>query len=223
MWVVAASVVCIAALAVPVAVALSSSGPTAKPAKTASSHLTRGVAEQQVISALSATTSSGSFNVSYEFDPPTPPRSPRPPRRKCRHATSSPSHPVRAWRVASQVASASDEPSDVRGVQGTSVGRRPPRARSPRAAARSIPTPSRWSPCRTCQGSGRSPFATTAPTSGSSGVLITGLTRGPRKPGRAHRFPDSPAWWRALWEQGKEHWRWAGSRARRAISISTRA
>ena len=31
MWVVAASVVCIAALAVPVAVALSSSGPTAKP------------------------------------------------------------------------------------------------------------------------------------------------------------------------------------------------
>jgi hypothetical protein len=72
-WVVAASVVCIAALAVPVAVAISSSGPTAKPAKTASSHLTRGVAEQRVISALSATTSSGSFNVSYEFDPPTPP------------------------------------------------------------------------------------------------------------------------------------------------------
>jgi hypothetical protein len=72
-WVVVASVVCIAALAVPVAVALSSSGPTAKPAKTASSHLTRGVAEQQVISALSATTSSGSFDVSYEFDPPTPP------------------------------------------------------------------------------------------------------------------------------------------------------
>jgi hypothetical protein len=72
-WVVVASVVCIAALAVPVAVALSSSGPTAKPVKTASPHLTRGVAEQQVISALSATTSSGSFNVSYEFDPPTPP------------------------------------------------------------------------------------------------------------------------------------------------------
>ena len=72
-WVVVASVVCIAALAVPVGVALSSSGPTAKPAKTASSHLTRGVAEQRVISALSATTTSGSFNVSYEFDPPTPP------------------------------------------------------------------------------------------------------------------------------------------------------
>ena len=72
-WVVAASVACIAALAVPVAVALSSSGPTAKPTKDASAHLTRGVAEQQVISALSATTSSGSFNVSYEFDPPTAP------------------------------------------------------------------------------------------------------------------------------------------------------
>jgi hypothetical protein len=72
-WVVAASVACIAALAVPVAVALSSSGPTAKPTKNASPHLTRGVAERQVISALSATTSSGSFNVSYEFDPPTAP------------------------------------------------------------------------------------------------------------------------------------------------------
>ena len=72
-WVVGASVVCIAALAVPVALTLSSSGPMAKPAKTASPHLARGVAERQVISALSATTSSGSFNVSYEFDPPTPP------------------------------------------------------------------------------------------------------------------------------------------------------
>jgi hypothetical protein len=72
-WVVVACVTCIAALGVPVAVALSPSGPTAKPAKTASPHLTRGVAERQVISALSATTSSGSFDVSYEFDPPTPP------------------------------------------------------------------------------------------------------------------------------------------------------
>jgi hypothetical protein len=73
MWVVVASVACIAALAVPVAVALSSSGPTAKPTKTASPHVTQGVAERQLISALSATTSSGSFNVSYEFDPATPP------------------------------------------------------------------------------------------------------------------------------------------------------
>src|ERR1700691_757520 len=72
-WVVVASVACIAALAVPVALALSSSGPTVKPTKNASPHLARGVAEQQVISALSATTSSGSFNVSYEFDPPTAP------------------------------------------------------------------------------------------------------------------------------------------------------
>ncbi len=72
-WVVVASVACIAALAVPVALALSSTGPSDKPPNTASPHLTRGVAERQVISALSATTSSGSFNVSYEFDPPTPP------------------------------------------------------------------------------------------------------------------------------------------------------
>ena len=72
-WVVVASVVCIAALVVPVSVALSSSGPTAKPTKSASPHVTRSVAERQLISALSATTSSGSFNVSYEFDPATPP------------------------------------------------------------------------------------------------------------------------------------------------------
>jgi hypothetical protein len=71
--VVVASVVCIAALAVPVGLALSSGGPSAKPATTASPHLARGVAERQVISALSATTSSGSFNVTYEFDPPTQP------------------------------------------------------------------------------------------------------------------------------------------------------
>ena len=74
-WVVLASVACVAALAVPVGLALSSSGPTAKPATTATPHVTRGVADQQVISALGATTSSGSFNVSYEFDPATPPTS----------------------------------------------------------------------------------------------------------------------------------------------------
>ncbi len=70
--VVVASIVCVAALAVPVAFALSSNGPSATHAQTAP-HLTRGVAEQQVLSALSATTTSGSFNVSYEFDPLTPP------------------------------------------------------------------------------------------------------------------------------------------------------
>ncbi len=68
-----ASAACVGALGVPVALALSSSGPSARPAKAASPHLTHGVAERQVISALSATTSSGSFNVTYQFDPPTPP------------------------------------------------------------------------------------------------------------------------------------------------------
>ena len=72
MWVVVVSVVCIAALAVPVGLALSASGPSAPLAKTAS-HVPHGVADQQVLAALSATTSSGSFNVSYEFDPATPP------------------------------------------------------------------------------------------------------------------------------------------------------
>ena len=95
MWVVVASVACIAALAVPVAVALSSSGPTAKPTKTASSHVTRGVAERQLISALSATTSSGSFNVTYEFDPATPPTvTTTTTRHKRPHARSSSSPPA---------------------------------------------------------------------------------------------------------------------------------
>jgi hypothetical protein len=68
-----ATVVCIAALAVPVGLTLSSSGPSTPPAKTASPDATRGAADRQVLSALSATTSSGSFNVSYEFDPASPP------------------------------------------------------------------------------------------------------------------------------------------------------
>jgi hypothetical protein len=71
-WVLVASMACIAALAIPVALAFSSNGPSPKRAQ-AAPHLTRGVAEQNVLSALSATTSSGSFNVSYEFDPATQP------------------------------------------------------------------------------------------------------------------------------------------------------
>jgi hypothetical protein len=76
MWAIVGSVACIAALVVPVVWALASSGPSAKPTHSATSHLTQGLAERQVISALSATTSSGSFNVTYEFDPPTPPTVP---------------------------------------------------------------------------------------------------------------------------------------------------
>jgi hypothetical protein len=63
---------CVALIGVPVGL-LAASGPGPAPQKTSAPHLTRGVAERQVISALSATTSSGSFNVTYEFDPPTPP------------------------------------------------------------------------------------------------------------------------------------------------------
>ena len=130
-WVVVASVACIAALAVPVAVALASSGPAAKPAKTASSHLTRGVAERQVISALSATTSSGSFNVSYEFDPPTPPT-----------VTTTTTTSVPTCNVISVVSGsvgsgvpvgvtssgpAPKVPCDLRGLHGRRRGLRPPR------------------------------------------------------------------------------------------------
>jgi hypothetical protein len=63
---------CVALIGVPVGL-LAASGPGPASQKTSSPHLTRGVAERQLISALSATTSSGSFNVTYEFDPPTPP------------------------------------------------------------------------------------------------------------------------------------------------------
>jgi hypothetical protein len=76
MWVVLASMACVAALAVPVSLALTSSAsraPAANSPQSALPHLPRGAAERQVLTALSATTSSGSFNVTYEFDPATPP------------------------------------------------------------------------------------------------------------------------------------------------------
>lgn len=81
-WVAVVSVACIGALSVPVALALSSGGgPTrAQQATKNASHghtqLGLGVAKRAVLSALSATTSSGSFNVSYEFDPLTAPTVP---------------------------------------------------------------------------------------------------------------------------------------------------
>ena len=69
--------VCVAAVAVPVALTLSSgSGHPVLPRvaqKQVPSHLPQGQAQRQVLAALSATTSSGSFNVTYEFDPATPP------------------------------------------------------------------------------------------------------------------------------------------------------
>jgi hypothetical protein len=77
--VVVASVVCIAAISVPVAFALSSSGrPHLPPQATKNAnqgHSTVGQAQAKraVLSALSATTSSGSFNVTYQFDPLTAP------------------------------------------------------------------------------------------------------------------------------------------------------
>jgi hypothetical protein len=71
------SLVCVAAVAVPVALTLTSgSGPPVLPhvaQKQVPSHLPPGQAQRQVLAALSATTSSGSFNVTYEFDPATPP------------------------------------------------------------------------------------------------------------------------------------------------------
>lgn len=72
LWVVFAAVACVAALAVPVALALSSGGPPTTPSRT-TAHVTNAAAKRAVLSALSATTNSGSFNVSYRFDPPTSP------------------------------------------------------------------------------------------------------------------------------------------------------
>ncbi len=73
-WVVAACVACVGALSVPVAFALSSSPHSSEAAnhdQNTRPHLGKGLAERQVLSALSATTSSGSFAVTYEFDPVT--------------------------------------------------------------------------------------------------------------------------------------------------------
>ena len=81
-WVAVACVACLCALAVPVGFALSSSGrpPAASQATKNPGHghtqLGQGPAKQAVLSALSATTSSGSFNVSYELDPTTAPTAP---------------------------------------------------------------------------------------------------------------------------------------------------
>jgi hypothetical protein len=75
-WIVLACVACVAAVSVPVGLALSSSGgPVLPPAPKQSAQTPQQMAQAQrtVLSALSATTSSGSYNVSYEFDPATPP------------------------------------------------------------------------------------------------------------------------------------------------------
>ena len=72
-WIVAASVACIAAISVPVALGITSGGgrvalpPVGK--QSTHPHPSNVAAQRVVESALSATTSSGSFNVTYEFDP----------------------------------------------------------------------------------------------------------------------------------------------------------
>jgi hypothetical protein len=77
LWVVGASVLCVAGISIPLALAFSSNGaPTPAPRATETHHLGHGAAEHEVISALGATTSSGSFNVNYEFDPATAPTTP---------------------------------------------------------------------------------------------------------------------------------------------------
>jgi hypothetical protein len=75
-WIVLACVACVAAVSVPVGLALSlSGGPVVPPApkQSAPTPQQKAQAQHTVLSALSATTSSGSYNVSYEFDPATPP------------------------------------------------------------------------------------------------------------------------------------------------------
>jgi hypothetical protein len=75
-----ASVTCVAAISVPLAVTLSSHGIRAAlspaPKDLTRHHKTSVQAQRAVLSALSATTNSGSFNVTYEFDPSTPPTVP---------------------------------------------------------------------------------------------------------------------------------------------------
>jgi hypothetical protein len=75
-WIVLACAACVAAVSLPVGLALSSSGglvlPPA-PKQSAQTPQQKAQAQRTVLSALSATTSSGSYNVSYEFDPATRP------------------------------------------------------------------------------------------------------------------------------------------------------
>ncbi|MGA2304704.1 MAG: hypothetical protein ABSH29_10930 [Acidimicrobiales bacterium] len=75
-WIVLACVACVATVSLPVGLALSSSGgPVLHPApkQSAQTPQRKAQAQRTILSALSATTSSGSYNVSYEFDPATPP------------------------------------------------------------------------------------------------------------------------------------------------------
>ena len=78
--IVLASVVCIAAIAVPVGFVLSSNGPHARAPETtgpANSHNVGQVAAVYTVrAAVNATTSSGSFNVTYQFDPAKEPTVP---------------------------------------------------------------------------------------------------------------------------------------------------
>lgn len=69
---VAASLLCIAVVAVPLVAVLTSA--TSKPP--ANSKSEKGPAEHAVISALSTTTASGSFDMTYAFSPPTSSRTP---------------------------------------------------------------------------------------------------------------------------------------------------
>ncbi len=75
-WIVLACVACVATVSLPAGLALSSSGgPVLPPApkQSAQTPQQKAQAQRTILSALSATTSSGSYNVSYEFDPATPP------------------------------------------------------------------------------------------------------------------------------------------------------
>jgi hypothetical protein len=65
-----------AAIGVPVALVLTTGGGTTPTASAPPVHRDAGNAKAQVISALSATTDSGSFNMTYEFSTPSAPTSP---------------------------------------------------------------------------------------------------------------------------------------------------
>ena len=228
--VVAGVAVCVALIGVPVGlVATSGSGPSSTRTPSAS-HVTNPAAKQAVLSALSATTSAGNFNVAYEFDPPTAPTV----------ATT-----TTTTTTTTPVCHTISIPSSGVGVLGGSGANTvpPPDSRVPRPCARarsvrrqvtpisalpapgpSTRTPSPCWPCRTSRALAKCRSGTTARTSGSFLVATTaGLLPDRRTPVRASRSLVLRVSLRARWASARVRWRWADWPARRDTSTSTKA
>jgi hypothetical protein len=208
---------CVAAISVPVAVSLSSGNehaalpPVTK--KAVQPHLAQGQARRTVLAALSATTGSGSFNVTYEFDPPTPPTA-----------------------TTTTTTNACDE------ISGASSGLQSGTGSAGPASMEVCESTGPSTSTTTVTGHGTidtNPFGMVAVSNVSGLGLITlrdngtdiweyGAATTDFRPGLPEtvpepRSPDSPAASKGHWGSVKAPWPWVACPAQPAISILTRA